>query len=105
MKAVAISLIAASVAIPSVAEAQRHQPIDQRQHNILNRIDRGVRNGSLTRNEAQRLRTEFRGLERLEYRYRANGLSVRERNDLNRRYDVLSQRVRYERRDRQDRRY
>jgi len=88
------------------ASAAPWQSINQRQANIEHRIDMGVRNGSLTRPEAARLRGEFRDLNRLEARYRVGGLSMRERADLDRRFDALSAQVRYERNDRQtDRRH
>ena len=60
--------------------------INQRQAKLDRRIDQGIRNGSITRNEAIRLRGEFRSIARLESRYRANGLSNWERADLNRRF-------------------
>ncbi|MET0336641.1 MAG: hypothetical protein ABW063_02660, partial [Caulobacter sp.] len=72
---------------------------NQRQANIDRRIDQGVRSGQLTRNEAFRLRAEFRDLNRLEDRYRRNGLNNWERADLDRRFDRLAATVRYERRD------
>jgi hypothetical protein len=99
----AVGLGLAAAAVP--ASAQGWQNINQRQARIDQRIEQGIRNGSLTRPEARRLRQEFRGLTRLENRYRAGGLSRWERTDLNRRFDALSARVRYERHDRQDRRY
>lgn len=91
------------VATPSTASAQAWQPINQRQAQLDRRIDVGVRNGQLTRAEARRLRTEFRQIAQLEYRYRrtAPGLTRWERRDLDRRMDQLSRRVRFERRDRQ----
>ena len=92
----------ATAAVP--ASAQAWQNINSRQANLDQRIDQGVRNGSLSRVEARRLRNEFRGIARLESRYRQGGLSLRERSDLNRRFDVLSAKIRYERRDRDDRR-
>jgi hypothetical protein len=96
---------AAALAIPSLAHAQQWQSINQRQVNQLQRIDRGIQNGALTRSEANRLRAEFEALNSLEQRYRrSNGLSVRERTDLDRRFDALSQRIQTQRRDRQDRR-
>jgi hypothetical protein len=96
MAAVAVSVLA----IAAPASAQSWQSINQRQANLDQRIDVGVRNGSLTRNEAVRLRAEFRDLSRLEARYRASGgLSYGERSDLDRRFDALSARVRYERHD------
>jgi len=98
----------AAATVPAVASAQNYgnwQNINSRQVNLDRRIDVGIRNGSLNRNEAVRLRTEFRQIARLENRYRRNGLSVAERRDLDRRFDALSARIKYERRDRQGRRY
>ncbi|MES2754994.1 MAG: hypothetical protein V4659_10050 [Pseudomonadota bacterium] len=95
----------AAGALPATANAQAFQTINARQARLDTRIDQGVRNGSLTRPEAARLRTDFRGLVSLEQRYRRNGLSNWERTDLNRRFDALSARIRYERHDRRDRRY
>ena len=46
---------------------------------------------------------EFRDLGRLESRYRVNGLSVRERADLEWRFDQLAAQVRFERHDHQAR--
>ncbi len=63
----------------------------------------GVRNGDLTRSEAIRLRSEFSAIANLEGRYRVNGLSSWERTDLDRRFDALSSRIRFERNDSQDR--
>ena len=105
MKRIAIAAIAvvtlAGAAAPAMAAPW--QNINQRQANLDRRIDQGVRNHSLTRAEAQRLRAEFRDLSRLEVRYRANGLTQWERRDLDRRFDVLSAKIRIERNDRQDR--
>ncbi len=95
---------AATLTVPMAASAQAWQSINQRQANLYNRIEQGVRNGSLTRPEAQRLRTRFVALDRLESRYRANGLSVWERRDLDRRFDALSREIRAERHDGQNRR-
>jgi hypothetical protein len=82
------------------------QSINSRQANLDRRIDIGIRNGSLTRSEAVRLRAEFRNIAYLEARYRrSGGLSAWERQDLDRRFDRLSARIRIDRHDRQDRRY
>lgn len=83
------------------------QSINARQRNLDRRIDMGVRNGTLTRGEAVRLRAEFRRIAYLEARYRRTGygLSAWERADLDRRFDRLSARIRYERQDRQYRGY
>lgn len=80
------------------------QSINQRQVSLDRRIDQGVRNGSLSRREASRLRGEFNGLARLEANYRRGGLSAWERTDLDRRFDRLSAQIRDERRDRDHRR-
>lgn len=105
MKKLLAAAAAVSVlAVAAPASAQSWQSINERQARIDQRIDIGVRNGSLTRSEAVRLRAEFRDLARLEARYRSSGgLSYGERQDLDRRFDVLSARVRYERNDRQER--
>ena len=107
MKTLTISLAAlgiAAAALPATAaNAQPWQTINQRQRNLDARIDQGVRNGALTRAEAMRLRGEFRGLANLEARYRRGGLDQWERNDLNRRFDMLSQRVRWDKNNRRDR--
>jgi len=75
--------------------------INQRQAQLDRQIDRGLRTGELTRAEAARLRNEFRQIARLEQRYRANGLNMRERADLDRRFDRLAAQIRWERNDRQ----
>ncbi len=114
-----LALAAASVAVPAAAQSyngqdrggpryeQNHrgwQPIAQRKYNLDQRIDVGQRNGQLSRREATRLRTELNQLVRLEYTYQRGGLSLRERQDLDRRYDRLAVQVRVERRDRDNRR-
>lgn len=120
----AAALIAAATALPAVAQpygnAYGHPqnrgyqdnrgwtPIGVRLERLDNRIDRGIERGLLTRREAQALRQQFRQLVQLERYYgRDGGLSYGERADLERRLDILSQRVRWERRDddRRDRRY
>ena len=98
MKKLTLALLAASaigaVAAPAqVAVAQpAFQSINQRQANLDARIDAGVRNGSLTRAEAASLRAEFQALVRLEADYRRSGgvFTQFERQDLDRRMDVLS---------------
>ena len=73
--------------------------INQRQAQLDRRIDQGMRSGKITRREAYRLRNEFQAIARLETRYRVNGLSTWERADLDRRFDTLAARIRWERRD------
>lgn len=104
-KLLAMAVAASALAVAAPASAQAWQSINQRQANIDARIDAGVRSGDLTRQEAVRLRGEFNDLARLEANYRSSyGLSDAERRDLDMRFDRLSQRVRFERNDRQDRR-
>jgi hypothetical protein len=89
-----------------MASAQNYggwQTINARQVQLDRRIDQGIRNGQLDRREATRLRGEFRQIAQLENRYRRGGLSVGERRDLDRRFDALSARIKWERNDRQGR--
>ena len=127
----ALALAAASVAVPAMAQSYgpRHhddrggryeqdrggrwdndrgggwQNISQRKYQLDRRIDRGERNGSLSRREASRLRRELNDLVYLERSYLRGGLSYRERAELDRNYDRLSFQIREERRDRDDRRW
>ncbi|WP_370689973.1 hypothetical protein [Phenylobacterium sp.] len=99
-------LAAASVLALSAgaASAQGWMSINQRQASLDARIDAGVRSGDLTRQEALTLRSDFRAVAGLETTYRRDGLSTWERTDLDRRFDALSNRIRFERHDRDDRR-
>lgn len=108
MKKVMISLAAAAAAltaIPSTAQAAPWQAINQRQAQLDQRIDAGVRSGRLTRSEANKLRSEYNGIARLEAKYRRDGLSVRERLDLDKRFNALSRKITAETRDHQVRRH
>lgn len=87
---------------PGIASAQ-DWGVNQRQAQLEQRIEAGVRSGQLTASEAARLRAEFQDIARLERQYRAGGLNARERADLDRRFDALSARIRDERRDDQTR--
>lgn len=92
----------AAATVPAATAQAGWQNINQRQAQLDRRIDQGVRNGALTRAEAVRLRAEFRGIADLEVRYRrsAPGLTLNERRDLDRRFDVLSRKIRIESTDR-----
>jgi hypothetical protein len=81
------------------ASAQGWMSINERQARLDDRIEAGMRSGDLSRREALSLRAEFRDLSGLEARYRAGGLSAWERQDLDRRFDRLSVRIRDDRRD------
>ena len=94
----------AGVTVPVVASAAPWQSINARQDRLEQRIERGIRSGQLSRREAMQLRTQYREIARLEDRYRrSDGLSGRERQDINRRFDALSARVRVDRQDRRHR--
>jgi hypothetical protein len=99
--ATAVAAVPAAAAPAPAPWQQGWQSINQRQANIDRRIDQGIRNGSLNRNEAQRLRIQFRDLALLETQYRRGGLSMAERRDLDRRFDRLAQRVYNQKHDRQ----
>lgn len=108
MKKILISVLAVSALTAAAAPAMAApwQNINQRQANLDRRIDMGIRNGQITRNEAVRLRSEFRGIVQLEARYRrTNGLQGWERTDLDRRFDTLSAKIRHDRRDNDRYRY
>lgn len=80
--------------------SQGRRPLGERRVALEARIDAGVRDGSLSRSEATRLRADYDALVRLETRYAADGrMTATERADLRDRYRALSQRVGEERRD------
>ena len=122
MKKILLSIAAVSAvaaAVPAVASAQSYDRGPDRGYDrgyrqdiggdrvarLDQRIDMGIRNGGLSRNEAWRLKGDLRETARLESRYRRGGLSGWERADLDRRYDRISAQIRYERHDRDGRRY
>ncbi|MDB5452140.1 MAG: hypothetical protein JWO33_718 [Caulobacteraceae bacterium] len=103
MKRTLLSLLAATTLVagaPTFASAQAWTSVNQRQAQLDQRIDAGVRSGQLSQQEAARLRTEFASIARLESQYRRDGLSSSERADLDRRFDQLSNSIRVERADR-----
>ncbi|WP_375287309.1 hypothetical protein [Sphingomonas sp.] len=101
MKSLILAAAALAACVPMVADAQAWRTINQRQANQFARIQQGIRNGALTRVEGDRLKQQFYALNRLEQRYRIGGLSLRERQDLDRRFDALSRRIYVQKRDRQ----
>ena len=108
MKKVALMIAGLGIAaatVPAATAQAGWQNINQRQAQLDQRIDQGVRNGQLTRAEAVRLRAEFRGIADLENRYRRSAprLTLAERRDLDRRFDSLSRKIRWERQDGQNR--
>ena len=107
MRKLALTIIAATaftaVALPAMAQPWRG--INERQRELDQRIDNGVRRGCLTNREAGRLRSEFRQIVVLESSYRRSGggLNSWERQDLDRRLDRLQQDIRRQCRDDDDR--
>jgi Ni/Co efflux regulator RcnB len=100
----ALAALATVAAAPLAAQAAPWQSINQRQANLDQRIDQGVRSGALSRPEAMRLRGEFKSIARLEASYRrSNGLSMRERADLDARFDRLSRQIQVQKHDRDER--
>lgn len=91
----------ATAVVPAIANAAPVQPVADRQADLNFRIDQGIRSGALSRPEAFRLKSELRSLANLEYRYRISGggMDMRERADLQRRYDILSRQVRFDKHD------
>ena len=76
------------------------RPLYQRRADLDARINAGVRDGSISRYEADRLRADYDALVQLETRYAADGrMTTTERRDLRDRYRALSQRVGDERQD------
>ena len=73
-----------------------------RQAQVEARLNQGVRGGGLTPAEANQLRAEFKSIAMLENQYRKSGgnVSVRERADLMRRFDILDARIYLNRIDR-----
>ncbi len=79
-------LLMAALAFTSIANAQTRTPvITERQHNQDRRINRGVRSGQLTRNEARNLRTDERRISAEKRMAKADGRVTRgERQRLRR---------------------
>lgn len=78
-----------------------NQYVNQGNVNISARIDQlrvrlqsGVQNGSITRGEAVPIRQQIRQLNQLERQYAVNGLSGRERADLQQRVRMVRQQLR-----------
>lgn len=75
------------------------------QARLAQRIDRAAYSGRISRREAQSLRWQLDEYQRVEWRYRRDGLSHWERRDLQDRLDRIERNLRGERRDRDGRRW
>ena len=80
------------------------QQIDARQNRQMERIQAGMRSGSLTRHEFRDLMHEQREIRAMEHHFRADGfIDAREFQRLDRALDIASQNIRAEKHDRQER--
>jgi Ni/Co efflux regulator RcnB len=95
---------AALVSFAGAADAAQFQSINQRQAQLNQRIQQGVRSGALSRQETVQLRNRFAQLQRLEQQYRRGGLTLAERRDLDRRFNALAASIRIQKNDRNFRR-
>ncbi|WP_428150570.1 hypothetical protein [Brevundimonas sp.] len=75
------------------------------QARLSQRIDRAAYSGRISRREAQSLRYQLEEYQRVEWRYRRDGLSRWERRDLQDRLDRIERNLRDERWDRDGRRW
>lgn len=91
---------ALAAALPAAAQSYGGRDATER---LERRIERGIASGDLTRGEAGRLRAELADLRRLEWRFSRDGLSRFEARELDQRYASLESRIRFERRDYQQR--
>lgn len=123
MIAAGIGMIAA--AAPAAAQDYRHRDsrdydsryardyrsvggyeFNQRRDEIQARLQQGIRSGQLSRREVANINARLRSLNATEAAYRRSGrgLSMGEREDLDRRFDALERSIRFERNDRDYRR-
>lgn len=76
---------------------QGRRPFEQRREQLDARINAAVRDGALSRVEADQLRREYEDIVSREAQYSANGqMQPQQREDLRTRYRALSQRVGYQ---------
>lgn len=96
MKKIMIALAATTaltVAMPAAAQ-NAGANIQLRVNQLQTQLQMGVRNGDISRSEAMPLREQLRQLSRLERQYRVDGISGRERADLQHRINSLRQGIR-----------
>jgi hypothetical protein len=107
MKKVIMGVVALPMLAAAAPAAAQYNPNYQNQYanqantNLSVRIDQlrvrlqtGVQNGWITRNEAVPIRQQIRQLNQLERRYAVNGLSPQERADLQNRIRLVRQQLR-----------
>jgi hypothetical protein len=98
MKPALLTLLAASglaLILPAAAQAQGWPSIHARQRAFEQRLDDAYYSGAVERDEANRIHAALEDLLRREdaYRYSAPGLTLSELQDLDRRFDMLSERL------------
>ena len=94
MAAVTALAIGAPAMAQSGGYAQANADIGSRILQLRTRIQTGVQQGTISRQEAQSLRIELRALSRLERSYSRDGLSGQERADLQQRMRTLRRQIR-----------
>lgn len=78
----------------SMADPANAGPINKRQHTQKDRIEQGIRSGSLTKHEAKVLTKQQMQFNRKEQAYRSDGqLTPRERYDLQTDQNQLSRQI------------
>lgn len=97
-----LAIFAASMGVCTPAEAGPYK-INKRQKYQKHRIKHGIRNGSLNKKEAKRLRRQQKKLNQREARLRKDGLTKKERHSLRRQQDKLSKNIYKQKNDRQNR--
>ena len=103
-KLVSFLLAAVFVLGASAVSLAGHRGINARQYREQHRINRGIRNGELTRFEARRLQTRLARIGRYESRARSDAyLSLRERARLHHQLNRESRAIYRQIHDRQDR--
>lgn len=117
----ALAVAVATAALPAAASAQSYdrngpsrgpayqqdmrgwQSISQRKFQLERRIERAADQRQLSRREASSLKRDLAQLVRLERQYERGGLNRQERQELDRRYDRLEAKIRFESRDNNNR--
>ena len=89
-----------ALAVAGPAMADRGQNFDNRIDSLQDEIQQGVRQGTISRSEAQPLRERLRQLTRLERQYSRGGFTRNEQRDLQQRIQKLRQQINYAQLDR-----
>ena len=100
MNKIAFALLAATmISLPANAQSFnllssiQHWNLDAMTRDEQVRINNGVANGSITRNEASRLQDQLNQINNMKARMSANGISPKERQKLDNKLDKLAQNI------------